>query len=54
MLAVVKTPHTEFRIKGYVSPLVLKALKEEYGEALKIKAETDKYGLINENVNQCN
>lgn len=40
MLVVVKTPHTELKIKGIISPLVLKALKDEFGAALKIRDDS--------------
>jgi DNA-binding XRE family transcriptional regulator len=47
MLVVVKTPHTELQIKGIVSPLVLKVLKEEFGAALKIRDESSNNEVIN-------
>jgi DNA-binding XRE family transcriptional regulator len=37
MLAVVKTPHTNIRIKGFIPKAVLTVLKGEFGRALKIK-----------------
>jgi DNA-binding XRE family transcriptional regulator len=47
MLLVVKTPHTELKIKGIISPLVLKALKDEFGAALKIRDDSSNDELIN-------
>ena len=41
MLAVVKTPLTNIEIKGAISPALLKLLKKEFGDALKVKAETE-------------
>ncbi|MBN1960026.1 MAG: helix-turn-helix transcriptional regulator [Deltaproteobacteria bacterium] len=37
MLAVVKTPHIDIRVKGRVPPRLLRYLKEEYGEKLSIE-----------------
>ncbi len=39
MLAVVKTPHTDIKIKGFVPKTVITVLKGEFGKALKIKHE---------------
>ncbi len=36
MLAVVKTPHINVRIEGQVSPRLLRLLKTEYGQKLKL------------------
>ena len=36
MLAVVKTPHINVRIEGEVSPRLLRLLKTEYGQELKL------------------
>ncbi len=36
MQAVVKTPHTEIIIKGMISDIVLRVLKQEYGSELEI------------------
>ena len=41
MLAVVKTPHTDLKIKGFVPKTVITVLKDEFGKALKIKIDKD-------------
>ena len=46
MLAVVKTPHTDLRIKGFIPCPVLKALRTEYGKTLKVKANDDEEYLV--------
>ncbi|MBF0433328.1 MAG: helix-turn-helix transcriptional regulator [Fibrobacteria bacterium] len=46
MLAVVKTPHTDIKIKGFVSNKVLAVLKGEFGKALKIKREKSDEELV--------
>lgn len=47
MLAVVKTPHTELEIRGFISPKVLKILQEEYGNDLEVMSEDDGSELKN-------
>ncbi len=39
MLAVVKTPRIDVRIKGDISPLMMEVLKKEYGRKLHIQSE---------------
>jgi len=46
MLAVVKTPHTNLRIEGFIPRPVLKILKNEYGKYLKVKTDKDDEELI--------
>ena len=41
MLAVVKTPHIDVRIKGAVPPRLLRLLKTEYGKELKLVEDED-------------
>ncbi len=41
MLAVVKTPRTSIRMKGYISHRLLDVLVEEYGKSVKITPEAD-------------
>jgi antitoxin component HigA of HigAB toxin-antitoxin module len=41
MLAVVKTPHTRLRAKGFIPKRVLQVLRAEYGKALQVKPEGD-------------
>lgn len=41
MLAVVKTPHIDLRIRGDISPFMVEALKKEYGRKLRIGPEKD-------------
>ena len=41
MLAVVKTPRIDVRIKGDVPPRLLRLLKTEYGPALKLHESDD-------------
>ena len=46
MLAVVKTPHTDLRIKGFIPRPVLKVLKTEYGKSLQVKTDKDDENLV--------
>ena len=46
MLAVVKTPHTDLRIKGFIPRPVLKVLKTEYGKSLEVKTDKDDDELV--------
>jgi len=46
MLAVVKTPHTNLRIKGFIPRPVLKVLRTEYGKSLEIKSDKDDEELV--------
>ena len=46
MLAVVKTPHTDLRIKGFIPHPVLKVLRTEYGKSLKVKVDDDDEELV--------
>ena len=46
MLAVVKTPHTDLRIKGFISRPVLKVLRTEYGKSLEVKIDNDDEELV--------
>ena len=46
MLAVVKTPHTDLRIKGFIPRPVLMALRTEYGKTLKVKVNDDEEDLV--------
>ena len=39
MLAVVKTPHTDLRIKGFIPGKVITVLRGEFGKTLKIVRE---------------
>ena len=41
MLAVVKTPHTNVRIEGDISSLLLEVLKKEYGKNLHLKQDSE-------------
>ena len=41
MLAVAKTPHINLRIRGYMSPTFILALKREYGGLIKWTREED-------------
>jgi DNA-binding XRE family transcriptional regulator len=41
MLAVVKTPHTNIRIKGRIPPKLIDLLQDEYGKAVQITPEAD-------------
>jgi molybdopterin converting factor small subunit len=41
MQAVVKTPHTEIKIKGHIPKRILDALKNEYGKKVKLLSEKD-------------
>ena len=41
MQAVVKTPHTEIKIKGYIPKKILTALRNEYGKKVKVTPEKD-------------
>jgi len=41
MLAVVKTPHTEIQMKGYIAPRILTALQKEYGKQLQVLGEDE-------------
>jgi DNA-binding transcriptional regulator YiaG len=41
MLAVVKTPHIDLRIRGNISPFMLEVLKKEYGKKLRVEPELD-------------
>lgn len=41
MLAVVKTPHTDIRMRGFISAPVLRVLRNEFGKALTVTAEKD-------------
>ena len=46
MLAVVKTPHTDLRIKGFIPRPILKALRTEFGKTLKVKSNDDDEDLV--------
>ena len=46
MLAVVKTPHTNLRIKGFIPRPVLKVLRTEYGKSLEIESDKDDEELV--------
>ena len=46
MLAVVKTPHTDLRIKGFIPRPVLKVLRTEYGKSLEVKVDNDDEELV--------
>lgn len=41
MLAVVKTPRIDLRIRGDISPFMLEVLKKEYGKKLRVEPETE-------------
>ena len=43
MQALVKTPHTNIRIQGYIPSSILDVLKKEYGGELKIYEGDDEY-----------
>jgi len=45
MLAVAKTPRIDLKIKGEISPTVLRVLKKEYGKVLVIK-HSDKRDMV--------
>ncbi len=42
MLVVAKTPRIDLKIKGEISPTVLRVLKKEYGKVLILKLTDDK------------
>ena len=46
MLAVVKTPHTDLRIEGFIPRPVLEVLKTEYGKSLEVKTGKDDDELV--------
>jgi len=46
MLAVVKTPRTELRIKGFIPRPVLKVLRSEYGKSLHVKSDEEDEELV--------
>ncbi len=46
MLAVVKTPHTDLRIKGFIPRPVLQVLRAEYGKSLEVKTDKDDDELV--------
>ena len=46
MLAVVKTHHTDLRIRGFIPRPVLKVLKIEYGKSLEVKTDKDDDELV--------
>lgn len=46
MLAVVKTPHTDLRIKGHIPRPVLRVLRSEYGKALHVEQDRDDEELV--------
>ena len=48
MQALVKTPHTDIRIKGEIPPRILEVLRHEYGTKLKIFEGDDEVVLITE------
>ena len=61
MLAVVKTPHTDLKIRGFIATPVLRALRAEYGSHLRVETqkgeeewvdvfETDLYKRFKKNV----
>ena len=47
MLAVVKTPRTEFKVKGNIPDKVLAFLKKEYGRKMCLKKEESEEELVN-------
>ena len=47
MLAVVRTPRTDLKIRGDIPTTVLKVLRHEFGDKLKIKPDPDDEKLIN-------
>lgn len=47
MLAVVRTPRTKLRMRGFIPPRVLRVLRHEFGRQLTIKAEKNDRQLEN-------
>ena len=46
MLAVVKTPHTEVKIRGFIPTPVLRVLRAEYGRDLHVKTDKGENELV--------
>jgi DNA-binding XRE family transcriptional regulator len=46
MLAVVKTPHTDLKIRGFIPTAVLQVLRTEYGSHLRIEKQKGEDDLI--------
>jgi ribosome-binding protein aMBF1 (putative translation factor) len=47
MLAVVKTPRTNIRMRGFIPPPVLRVLRHEFGKKLTVKDDEDKEEKLN-------
>ncbi len=47
MLAVVKTPHTNLRMRGFIPAPVLRVLRHEFGKNLTVTADKDENKLEN-------
>ena len=46
MLAVVKTPHTEIKIRGEIPVRLIKILQDEFGKDLSLSTEADNQTVV--------